>query len=190
MGKQPAKYATRTEPAIKQALVTLLARKAVSEITVSELARTAHISRSTFYEHFDNVAQVYDALVGDLLRDMSPFINQVMCSDGFQEKGRSFCSIVRDAGEYGAAVRDGRFIDSLLAQGGACGEHDLYGLLISAGYDEAEARGVCSFQMAGCFSASRTASIDDAEWRNVRSVIDRFILGGVAALLAAKKGRR
>jgi len=41
--------------------------------------------------------------------------------------------------------------------------------------------------MSGCFSAARSSSASAEEWRQIRAVIDRFILGGIAACLAAKK---
>ncbi|MBQ1449552.1 MAG: TetR family transcriptional regulator, partial [Eggerthellaceae bacterium] len=56
MAKGEAKYATRTEGAVKEALLALLAKKQLADITVSELSREAHVSRSTFYEHFGNPA--------------------------------------------------------------------------------------------------------------------------------------
>ena len=62
------KYATRTDGAIKEALLALLAKKQLADITVSELSREAHVSRSTFYEHFGNPADVYDAVVRDYIR--------------------------------------------------------------------------------------------------------------------------
>lgn len=188
MAKRPAKYATRTDEAVKRALLKLLAEKPLADVTVSELAREAHVSRSTFYEHFGNPADAYDALVADVMANMAPLMSQVACSDGFRYEGRPFCAFVRDAGEHAPAVRDNRFLESLLSRGGAYGEHDLYGLLLGAGYSEAEARAVCSFQMSGCFSAARTAQVSDEEWGKIRAVIDRFILGGIAACLAAKKG--
>ena len=57
------KYDTKTESAIRSALLSLLAKKTLADITVSELAREAHVSRSTFYEHFGNPADVYDSIV-------------------------------------------------------------------------------------------------------------------------------
>ena len=63
MAKGEAKYATRTEGAVKEALLALLAKKQLADITVSELSREAHVSRSTFYEHFGNPADVYDAML-------------------------------------------------------------------------------------------------------------------------------
>ena len=101
--------------------------------------------------------------------------------------GRPFCALVRDAGDHTPAVREGRFLDSVLMQEGAYDEHDLHGLLVDAGYTDDEARAVCSFQMSGCFSAARSSTASAEEWQQIRAVIDRFILGGIAACLAAKR---
>lgn len=187
MGKRAAKYVTRTDDSVKQALLKLLAEKPLAEVTVSELAREAHVSRSTFYEHFGNPGDAYDALVADVMADMAPLMSQVACSDGFRSVGRPFCALVRDAGDHTPAVREGRFLDSVLMQEGAYDEHDLHGLLVDAGYTDDEARAVCSFQMSGCFSAARSSSASAEEWQQIRAVIDRFILGGIAACLAAKR---
>ena len=190
MGKQARKYVTRTDEAVKQALLKLLAKKPLSEITVSELAREAHVIRSTFYEHFANPGDVYDELVNDVMGEIAPLMSQVACSDGFRHEKRPFCALVRESGELAPAVRDARFLDSYLARGNASGEHDLFGLLVDAGYSAAEARAVCAFQMSGCFTAARATPASDEEWTRVRAVIDRFILGGIAACLAAKKAQR
>lgn len=187
MAKREAKYVTRTDEAVKQALLRLLARKPLSDVSVSELSREAHISRSTFYQHFGNPNDAYDALVADIMGDMSPLMSQITCSDGFRPSGKPFCALVREAGDYAPAVRNGRFLDALAMQGGLYGEHDLFGMLVGAGYTPAQAQAVCSFQMAGCFTAARTTSASASEWEQIRPAIDRFILGGIAACLAAKR---
>ena len=110
MAKRPSKYVTRTDEVVKQALLKLLAEKPLAEVTVSELAREARISRSTFYEHFGNPSDAYDALVADVMADMAPLMSQVACSDGFRSVGRPFCALVRDAGDHTPAVREGRFL--------------------------------------------------------------------------------
>ena len=79
-----AKYQTRTEKSVKDALLKLLAVKPLAVITVSELAREAHVSRSTFYEHFGNPGDVYDVLMAEISGEMSPLMSQVACSDGFK----------------------------------------------------------------------------------------------------------
>ena len=48
------RYRTRTEDAIKGALVRLLAAKPLTQLTIAEVAREAQVSRSTFYQHYNN----------------------------------------------------------------------------------------------------------------------------------------
>ena len=114
-------------------------------------------------------------------------MSQVACSDGFQPAGKPFCEIVRDGGRYAPVVREARFVDSLIEGQGSRESHDLYELLVDAGYTHEQARAVCSFQMSGCFNAARQARAGGADWAAIRPVIDRFILGGIAACLAAKR---
>ena len=187
---ETAKYKTRTEDAVKSALVRLLAKKSLADVTISELAREARVSRSTFYQHFGNPADVYDALMGEISDDMSPLMNQVACQEGFQPAGKPFCALVREAGEYAPVVGEARFMESFLAQRSTPEGHDLYQILVGAGYTETQAKAVCSFQMSGCFSAARLPNVKPDEWAQIRPVIDRFILGGIAACLAAKRSER
>ena len=170
MAKRAAKYETQTEQRIKDALLKLLANKPLADITVSELAREAHVSRSTFYEHFGN-----------------PDVSQVACSDGFKPAGKPFCALVNEAGDYASVVREPRFMESIIGQRQTQEGHDLYAILVDAGYSPVQAKAVCSFQMSGCFSAVRSITPGEGEWDDVRPVIDRFILGGIAACLAAKR---
>ena len=110
-----------------------------------------------------------------------------MCADGFKPAGKPFCMLVREAGEHAPVVGEARFADTLLSSGKTQEGHDLHTLLVDAGYTQAEAQAVCSFQMSGCFSAARSADTREEDWANIRAVIDRFILGGIAACLAAKR---
>lgn len=189
LAQDKVKYATRTEGAVKEALLTLLAEKQLADITVSELSRKAHVSRSTFYEHFGNPADVFDAVVRDYASDTLPLMSQITCSDGFKPKGRPFCSLVRDAGAYDPVVKEGRFLDTFLNKRKDMDQHDLFALLTNAGYTNAQAEAVCSFQMSGCFAAARLSTANGEEWAQIRAVIDRFILGGIAACLATREER-
>lgn len=179
-------YSTKTEKAIKDGLVQLLSVKTLNDITVSELAREAHVSRSTFYEHYNNPADVYDALVKDVSGEMSSLMSQVTCMDNLNRPGKPFCSLVRDSGQFSPVVRDIRFMDTLIKRSSVFREHDLMSILTEAGYTQQQADAICSFQMMGCYSAARASRATDAEWAEIRSIIDRFILGGIAACLATK----
>lgn len=181
-------YKTKTEQSIKDALVRLLAVKPLADVTISELAREAHVSRSTFYGHYGNTGDVYNELVIDASSGMSPLMSQVMCVDGFKSEGRPFCLMVRGAGEYAPVVCESRFADAFLRQQKTQESHDLFSMMVDAGYSQSEAQAVSLFQLNGCFSAARAMQATDEEWKDIRTVIDRFILGGIAACLAAKRG--
>ena len=60
----------RTEGAIRDAFMGLVAERSVSSVTVSELCRRAGISRNAFYLHYSGVQVLYSALVGELVSDI------------------------------------------------------------------------------------------------------------------------
>lgn len=180
-------YETKTERNVKQALLALMARKPLADITISELAREAGISRSTFYEHYGNPADVYDSLVEEFSQDVTPLMEQFTCSETRRKKGAPFCVKLREQGPYASMINEGRFMDTFLGMQGNVEQHDIFNLLTSAGYTPEQARALAAFQMSGCFSAARAAHVTPEEWESVRPVIDRFILGGISACLAAKR---
>ena len=180
------KYETRTESAIKEALLRLIESKKLADITVSELARAAGISRSTFYQHYCNPADVYDALVKQFVEQLSPLVDQIACSDSPKPVKKSFCALVRDEGPLKPIVDDDRFLPSFLTKQNTARKHDMHGVLVRAGYSEKEAAALCAFQLSGCLSAAQSTTADDEEWEGIRALIDRFILGGLSACLAAK----
>ena len=184
------KYATKTEPMIKDALLRLLESKKLADVTVSELSRKAGVSRSTFYEHYGNPADVYDALVAEFTEQLSPMIDQIACSDSPRPSKKPFCALVRDGRALGPIVDDDRFLPTFLAEQNTVRNHDMHGILVRAGYSEKEASALCAFQLSGCFSAAQSTDASDEEWESIRAVIDRFILGGMSACLAAKSGPR
>ena len=186
MGERKSKYTTRTVGAIKEALVDLLHTKPLADITITELARAAHISRSTFYQHFGNLSDVYDALMEEVSLETSPLMSQVVCQEGFHAAGKPFCLLVRNAGAYDSVIGEPRFLESFLAQGNAHESHDLYNIMVGAGYSRDQAKALCAFQLSGCFAAARMPDANSVDWAEIRPVIDRFILGGISACLAAK----
>lgn len=184
------KYATKTEAALRDALLRLLKSKKLADITVSELAREASVSRSTFYQHYGNPTDVYDALVAQFASQVSPMVEQIACSDSPACAKKPFCALVRESGPLSPVVDDDRFLSSFLAEQGASRNHDLNDILAHAGYSQKEATALCAFQLSGCFSAAQSTDASAEEWEAIRAAIDRFILGGISACLAAKSRPR
>lgn len=50
----------KTKACIQQALTQLLEKKAISDITVTELAEAANINRKTFYAHYSSIQNVVE----------------------------------------------------------------------------------------------------------------------------------
>ena len=72
---------TKTERQICETFVTLMKEKNYSAIKVSELTRTAGISRSTFYTYFDSIEDVLQAVEEDFLSHLENEQNVPKCKD-------------------------------------------------------------------------------------------------------------
>jgi AcrR family transcriptional regulator len=188
MSSSRGKYTTRTEDAIRGAFLRVLAHKPLSQMTVAEVAREAKVSRSTFYEHYRNLSEVYESLVAEFNCSTSPLLAQVDCTGcDAAAVGEPLCVRLREPGEFKPVIDDDRFLATFLDSGVTLSGHDLFGLLTSAGYTADQANAICRFQLSGCFSVARQAGPDDAQWDETRELIDTFIRGGIQACLERKE---
>ncbi len=64
----------KTRRTIRNSLISLLAEKELSEITISELSARAQINRKTFYRHYRSIAEVVMELEDELLSDFSDIL--------------------------------------------------------------------------------------------------------------------
>ena len=67
MSSKKYRNAIRSRNMIQEALMRLLCRKEIEDITVTELTGQADINRRTFYLHYSNLAEVLEALEAGLL---------------------------------------------------------------------------------------------------------------------------
>ena len=65
----------KTRKAIKDAFIQLLGKKALQEITVTELAELSDVNRATFYNHYENVRDVLNDIEEDMLNDLKAIMN-------------------------------------------------------------------------------------------------------------------
>ncbi len=68
MNKFETKY-QNTAKKMHQSLVTLLERKNLADITVSEICKEAHVNRTTFYLHYNNIFDLMREFVTNLFKD-------------------------------------------------------------------------------------------------------------------------
>lgn len=56
----------KTVDIIKDAFLTIETRKIFNEISITEICREAQISRSTFYQYYNNLAELLDEVLSDV----------------------------------------------------------------------------------------------------------------------------
>ncbi|NHM14998.1 hypothetical protein GMI68_09580 [Eggerthellaceae bacterium zg-886] len=76
-GPREDRRVRRTKQALRSSLVRLMRNKSLSDITTSELCRTADLNRNTFYAHykspmdvFEEIADEYFETISALMRDL------------------------------------------------------------------------------------------------------------------------
>ncbi|MBQ9042832.1 MAG: TetR/AcrR family transcriptional regulator [Eggerthellaceae bacterium] len=172
---------SRTRRDIKQAMLKLLAHKSRDEITMSELAREAQVSRSTLYQHYGNVYDAYADIVNGFADEVTPVMSEAACFDGIEPEGTvPFCNLVR-AEKYRSITDTPCFLETYMGTFERIGNHEFLKILTNAGYSPEVAEAVAVFQMNGCFKAVKRYGNDEETWREVRDAIDTFICGGLEA---------
>lgn len=83
MNKHEKKY-NNTEIKLYNAIIDLLNKKSFGEITVSEICKTSNINRTTFYAHFNNVAELFTATKKHMLKKFMD--NYPTVSDNYIEE--------------------------------------------------------------------------------------------------------
>lgn len=172
---------------IERALLELLVRKPLAQVSVTELCDAAHASRSTFYANYANVDELYRSLVGELLRNASSLGARLRCdgdssstvSGAFQAK--PLCAIVRDPGEFAGLVGDERFLQAVIETCQSSFPEGSLGIYLNSVADPKTAEALFLFQMTGCISAAKAFGESEG-WPSIQRALDAFIRGGLAAV--------
>lgn len=64
----------KTRQTIRNTLISLMAEKELSDITISELSARAQINRKTFYRHYRSISDVVTEFEDELLSDFSDIL--------------------------------------------------------------------------------------------------------------------
>ncbi len=190
MPERPTTYQTRTNDDLKEAFLAVLARKPLADMTVAEVVREARVSRSTFYLHYNNLGEMYDAMVSEVTCRALPLINKCGC-DCAPESGKTpFCLLLRENERYRPLFKESRFLETIFQNREAAEQSNLIAKLMTRGLDAQQARAIFSFQMSGCFTVSTMLGSSNADWPKIMKTLDTFIQGGLAALDAANPDHR
>jgi AcrR family transcriptional regulator len=115
MSKKTAdRRSSKTEKAIKQALVTLLREKPLDHISVRELSELADINRTTFYAHYPDIYALFHDFEKDLSSQVLKIFNDrsLTTYDAFYSKLLDYINDNREAARL-VVLNSRRNTDSL-----------------------------------------------------------------------------
>lgn len=98
----------KTQRAIREAFLTLRAKKPLERITVKELAELAEISKATFYLHYQDIYDLSDQMQRDVIQDT---MEQLTRPDAFLQDPMQFMR------EFVQAFYDRRAVTQVLFSG-------------------------------------------------------------------------
>ena len=75
--RKPDRRVTRTKKAIKDAFLSLLSEKDISEITVKSVAEIANVDRKTIYNYYDGLYAILEALEDEFVKRIDESVNYI-----------------------------------------------------------------------------------------------------------------
>ena len=144
-----------SDTAIKEALLRVMRSRTLDSVSVAELARQAQVSRTTFYAHFNNVYEVFQALIGDYMADVQSLDGRL--SDMRPHAPRTYPEsngVADGPGEARPSCRTG---------------------YIAIPYCQ-------KIRSAGKYALATSGLASEGDWPELQETIDAFIDGGITAL--------
>ena len=189
MKKQEKKYSadrrTRyTRKVIRDTLLAAMQQKPFSKITVTEICKQSDINRGTFYLHYYDLDDVLDDIIGEILRDTTHVMDQVLCP----AKTRCtypFCQKVRENREFQILFFDDIASARLLLYVYLFSkENFITGLMRNSLLSFEEAEAILYFQMNGCLAINKQMLKNGCQdWGKIQKSIDQFIKSGLESFL-------
>lgn len=76
MTKKIDRRINKTKKSIRDALMVLLSKKKLSDITITELSNTADINRKTFYSHYSSIENILESFSDELVQHLIVILDQ------------------------------------------------------------------------------------------------------------------
>lgn len=173
-----------TKMVIKDAFLELSKTIPYNTITITDICRTAEISRSTFYIHYGNVRDVLGEVIDDALENVGNLMQQFSPNQGDAEScSIPLCIAVRRQEKYHSIFMDENLSSILIEKISTRLYGELYGMLKkNSALSDAEMTTLSFFQLSGCLAVCRKHLKDsNDEWNAKKCLLDRFIGGGIKA---------
>lgn len=184
----------------------IMRSRTLDSVSDVELSRQAQVSRTTFYAHFSNVHEVFQALIGDYMADVQSLDGRL--SDmrshapqthpdsngaaGGPGEARPSCRAgciaipyfqkIRSARKYAPVTADPRFLPELLRSDRSIDREFFSERLASSSLSPRQIKALCIFQMSGCHALATSNLASEGDWHEIQETIDAFIDGGITAL--------
>ena len=179
----------RTEKAIANGLLKVLEKKRFADVSVSEVARAAQVSRSTFYAHFSSLDEVFSFSVRTLLEHTRRLNVQLRCASCESPAlGVPFCVQIRENVPFRALIEDPQFLPTYLELMHTKEADIIAKELTDSGVESLVIDAIIRFQMSGCYAVS-TSLRGNENWEQVQAALDTFIRGGLNALRTHAPGK-
>lgn len=184
MKKSDSKY-FNTAKKMNMALISLLEKKELAYITVSEICKAAQVNRSTFYLHYETIGDLLEETTRNLLDDfMTHFpVNEHNITTAFQEVDLPRLNFITAEylTPYLCYMRDHRRVfAAVIANGNSFGVSNIYNrlyqyvfnpILARFGYPEEHRTYVMAFYLNG-INAIVTAWLKDGCTLSIEEISD------------------
>lgn len=178
----------KTVDIIKDAFLTIETRKIFNEISITEICREAQISRSTFYQYYNNLAELLDEVLSDVCSYCTTAFaaHNITDHNELQEirEKEKMCEFVRRNKKYQGLFCDesltSKIIEGLISKSS---DKEMFLLQEMLCMSRDELLFFQYYQLNGCLAVIRkTTGMGDADWKKARDMLDRFVESSVLSL--------
>lgn len=179
------KRSRNTIEQIKEAFLSVKRRKSFCDITVTDVCREAHISRGTFYLHFDNMDRVLDAVLGDFFSKTKDVLKQVGIVEEAQFECSKYplCQFVRENPQFHCIFLDEALTSKIIQKIVDISEDSFVAQMQAKSVLTVEQiRTLLYFQLNGCLAVSRMKVREpNSIWCTTYQMLDKFLHAGYGA---------
>ena len=181
---------TSVSDLIRQAFLALEKEETLSSINVSQLCAKAGVSRTTFYKHYRNTAEVAEDVVEGFL-DMATAIDYEILGYHMPSEGCSrlpVCELIRKCPECQPLFMDGEMTGMITRKIAERNKEHFLQLNSYSSLSDAHLDTLFSYISAGCMAFIQSGMKEkDKEWSEAKKTVDGFVRAGVKDLLSAGK---
>lgn len=152
--KKEDKRVVRSKNQLKAALLKLLKEKNIDKISTSELCKTAHVNRNTFYAHYAHPEELLSEIQQEFTDRIVPIMQSLFENNDRQTAIVSICTTVKKYSSFCLLFQkhfDESFLQNILAD--ASRETAAYWRKMGFAGTDDDAQMILSFVTAGCRDA-------------------------------------